>query len=134
MVAFLLIVQVPLFLELGPVQVNGWAYLTGQEQRATFHPTSYTQGCNRNGSCSTGTSGYLSGSGDVVTWPRKVALGRPFTVHAPVWAWGHGRDLPADRGDAILFAVVGFLAEIELWIFLIVLVIRAVLVRRRSAS
>jgi len=89
-----------------PDVVNGAVRLAGLEQPAIFHPTSYSQDCNPD-SCAPKTDGYLSGTGDGVSFPDKIPLGRPVPVRAPVWAWGWGRTLLLGTSDAIVALVTG---------------------------
>jgi hypothetical protein len=130
-VAFLLaITAVPLGAVL-PMQVDGVAYLTGLEPAANFNPVSYSQSCDDNGSCSTQTDGYISGSGYGVTWPGEVPLYQPIPVHEPVWAWGTGRSLMNGPGYAIGAAGLGFLCTFWVWAFVIWGAVRVTKAARR---
>jgi hypothetical protein len=89
-----------------PLLVNAIAFLAGAEGSATFNPVSHSEQCHKE-SCHTVTQGYLSGSGEQVTWPRDVPLGLPFTVRVPVWGWGLGHDPIPGSGTAIGLLIVG---------------------------
>jgi hypothetical protein len=117
-----------------PVQINGMAYLAGLERTATFNPVSYSQSCDdfASGPCSTRTVGYLSGSGDRVTWEGETPLGVSFPIHAPVWAWGTGRELMNGPGNAVFAFVIGFCPDIGLWVVLIWVVVLAAKRGRRA--
>ena len=75
-----------------PEQVNSVAYLAGAESQDTLQPAALRPGLQQ-GRLSYGDRSYLSKSGADVTWDSQVPLGQPFTVRAPVWAWGTGRNL-----------------------------------------
>jgi hypothetical protein len=94
-----------------PPQVNSIAYLGGWERADTFMPVSYGQQCDDGGSCSTVTYGYLTGDHDTATWDGQVPLGKPFSVRAPVIAWGMGRQLTDGIGTAIGWVVIALLLE-----------------------
>jgi hypothetical protein len=91
-----------------PLLVNAIAYLAGAEGSDTFNPASYSQQCHK-GSCHTVTQGYLSGSGEQVTWPHDVPLGVPFSVRVPVWGWGLGHDPIPGTGTAVGFLFMGLI-------------------------
>jgi uncharacterized protein (DUF779 family) len=76
-------------------------------------PTSSGQRCDGNsGSCSPETDGYLTRDHDAVTWDGNVSLGTPFTVRAPVIAWGMGRYLIGSTPGAIGFVVLSLMLEL----------------------
>lgn len=101
-----LIIGVVIFVLVLPLLVNSIAFLAGAEGSDTFNPVSHGQQCHE-GSCETVTHGYLSGSGDQVTWPRDVPLGLSFPVRVPVWGWGLGHDPIPGTGTAIGFLFLG---------------------------
>ncbi|MGH3165734.1 MAG: hypothetical protein ACRDN0_07545 [Trebonia sp.] len=95
-------VMVPLL----PQEVNGAAYLAGAERVVAFHPLDYVQLCGRSG-CSTGTAGFLSGSGADVTLGRQVPLDATVSVRQPLWDWGTGHNIIGSTGGAVAMLAVG---------------------------
>jgi hypothetical protein len=95
-VIVMLVAMTGIAVALLPSEVNAWGYVVGAENQDTFNPASYSQAClslsRYGGGCHTVTEGYLSKSGAHVTWGSQVPLGQPFTVHDPLWAWGHRAD------------------------------------------
>jgi hypothetical protein len=118
-----------------PAQVNSWAYAVGAEHQDTFHPESYAQSCShlgRGGGCHVVTNGYLSRSGQDVTWGSQVPLGQPFSARDPIWAWGSGRTLTGGEGSAIatIFGGLFFDGVSLLLLYILVVVVRETSSRR----
>jgi hypothetical protein len=114
-----------------PAVVNSWAYVVGAENQDTFNPASYGQACNSvthryPGGCQIVTEGYLSKSGADVTWGSQVPLGQPFSVRAPLWAWGRGRTLISGDGSAIPTIIAGlfFGGATLLLLYILVVIVR----------
>ena len=114
-----------------PAEVNSWAYVVGAENQDTFNPASYSQACNSvthryPGGCQIVTEGYLSKSGADVTWGSQVPLGQPFSVRAPLWAWGRGRTLISGDGSAIPTIIAGlfFGGATLLLLYILVVIVR----------
>ena len=108
-----------------PAQVNAWAYAVGAEHQDTFHPVSYGQSCthlSRFGGCHIVTKGYLSASGEDVTWGTQVPLGQPFGARDPLWDWGTGRTLTGGQGSAIATIVGGLFFDAVALLLLYILV------------
>ena len=101
------IIGVGILVAVLPLLVNSVAFLAGAEDSATFHPVSYGQECNK-GDCHPITHGYLSGSGEPVTWHQYEPLAIPFTVRVPVWGRGFGRDpiTGTSQGIGLLLAAM----------------------------
>jgi hypothetical protein len=119
-----------------PSLVNSVAYLAGASHKATFVPVSYGQACSRGG-CSTVTEGYLAASGTHATWDSVVPLGRPFTVRAPVWAWGVGHNLINGTGSAIGILIGSLLIDgvaVLVLIAAVKVVQHVTLLRRQQAA
>lgn len=93
-----------------PSLVNSVGYLAGAGAKETFVPVSHRVECSRGG-CGTVTDGYLEPSGTQTTWTSDVPLGKSFTVRAPVWAWGIGRNLTEGTGTAVGMLVVSVFFE-----------------------
>jgi len=109
-----------------PAEVNSWAYVVGAENQGTFNPVSYGQACSnlpRGGGCHTVTDGYLSETGTDVTWGTQVPLRQPFSVRAPLWAWGRGRTLISGDGPAIANIIGGLFFDGATLLLLYVLVV-----------
>ncbi len=111
-----------------PAVVNSWAYVVGAENQDTFNPASYGQACNSvthryPGGCQIVTEGYLSKSGADVTWGSQVPLGQPFSVRAPLWAWGRGRTLISGDGSAIPTIIAGLFFDGATLLLLYILVV-----------
>ena len=94
-----------------PRQVDAVAYLAAAGRRGTFVPASYSQICGKDG-CSTVTDGILAETGQDVTWPGQVTLGRAFTVRAPVWASGPGAELIPSGSVALGRVLLGLFFEV----------------------
>jgi hypothetical protein len=120
-----------------PAEVNSWAYVTGAEHQDTFNPVSYGQTCNsgtgRSGgfTCQTVTEGYLSTSGEHVTWGSQVPLGQPFSVRDPLWDWGRGRTILSGASAAITNIIAGLFFD---GVTLLLLYVLVVVVRDTSSS
>jgi hypothetical protein len=116
-----------------PQEVNAWAYVAGAENQDTFNAVSYSQ-CTiaYHHGCHVVTEGYLSRTGEQVTWGSQVPLGHPFGVRDPLWAWGTGRKLIDGDGSAIPDIVAGlfFDAVALLLLFVVVVVLRETSPRR----
>jgi hypothetical protein len=119
---FMLVAMTGVTVAVLPGEVNSWAYVVGAENQDTFNPVSYDQSCGRGG-CHTVTEGYLSKSGANVTWGSQVPLGQPFSVRAPVWAWGSGRNLTNGDGSAIPTIIAGLFFDGMTLLLLYVLVV-----------
>jgi hypothetical protein len=107
-----------------PRQVDAVAYLAGFGHRDTFIPVSYRQDCGQGG-CSTVTDGILKQTGQKITWPGQVTLGRPFPVRAPAWASGPGAELILSAGDAAGQTIIGLYFEITTAVAALVIIPRA---------
>jgi hypothetical protein len=117
-----------------PADVNSWANVAGAENQDTFNPASYAQACSgipRSGGCHTVTEGYLSKSGEDVTWGSQVPLDQPFSVRDPLWAFGSGRTLISGDGSAIGTIIAGLFFDAVALVLLYALV---VIVRDTSSS
>jgi hypothetical protein len=112
-----------------PAEVNSWAYVLGAENQDTFNPVSYSHCPARPAGCHVVTEGYLSNSGTDVNWGTEVPLGQPFSVRAPLWAWGTGRTLINDDGSAIPNIVAGLFFD---GVALLLLYVLVVIVRETS--
>jgi hypothetical protein len=131
---FMLVVMTGITLFLLPAQVNSWAYAVGAEHQDTFNPVSYGQSClhvGRGAGCHVVTEGYLSKSGEDVTWGTQVPLGQPFSARDPVWAWGSGRTLTGGEASAIGTIIAGVFFD---GITLLLLYILAVVLRDTSSK
>jgi hypothetical protein len=112
-----------------PAEVNSWAYVVGAEHQDTFNPVSYSESCGgggRFGGCHTVTVGYLSHSGEDVTWGSPVPLGQPFSARDPLWDWGTGRTLTNGDGTAIPTIIAGLFFDglTLLMLYVLVLLVR----------
>lgn len=119
-----------------PSLVNSVGYLAGAGPKVTFVPVTHQVECSRGG-CSTVTNGYLEPGGTQTTWTHDVPLGKSFSVRAPVWAWGIGRNLTDGTGTAIGMLIVSLFFEgIAVLIFVgaIVLGKNAAALHRRQAA
>jgi len=117
-----------------PAQVNSWAYAVGAEHQDTFNPVSYGQSCthiSRFGGCHIVTEGYLSTSGEDVTWGSQVPLGQPFSARDPLWAWGSGRTLTSGEGSAIATIIGSLFFDAVAFLLLYILL---VIVRGTSSA
>jgi hypothetical protein len=121
---FMLVAMSGLTAYILPAEVNSWAYVAGAENQDTFNPVSYSH-CPimRRAGCLVVTEGYLSSSGADVNWGTQVPLGQPFSVRAPLWAWGTGRTLISGDGSAIPNIVAGLFFDGVALLLLYVLVV-----------
>jgi hypothetical protein len=83
-----------------PRQVNAVAWLAGAGRPDTFTGAVYGSSCSSTG-CATVTYGLLASTGQVVTWPARVPLGKPVALRDPVW------DLQSRMDETVGDAVVG---------------------------
>ncbi|MGH3250619.1 MAG: hypothetical protein ACRDOI_31045 [Trebonia sp.] len=67
-----------------PRQVDAVAWLAGAGRADTFTGYSYGKSCGST-SCTTVTDGVLASTGQEVTWPGQVPLGKPVALRDPVW-------------------------------------------------
>jgi hypothetical protein len=126
-VIFMLAAMTCITVYLLPQEVNAWAYVVGAENQDTFNPVSYSQCPVVFGrGCHVVTEGYLSRTGEEVTWGGQVPLGLPFSVRDPLWAWGTGRGLIDGDGSAIPDIVAGlfFDAVALLLLYVVVVIVR----------
>ena len=115
-----------------PAEVNSWAYVAGAENQATFNPVSYSHCPPRPRGCQVVTEGYLSDSSADVNWGTQVPLGQPFSVRAPLWAWGTGRTVIDGDGSAIPNIVAGLFFDgvVLLLLYVLVVIVRETSPRR----
>jgi hypothetical protein len=108
-----------------PQEVNAFAYVAGAEHQDTFNPVSYSHCPMVYGrGCHVVTEGYLSRTGEQVSWASQAPLGQPFGVRDPLWAWGTGRKLIGGDGSAIPYIVAGlFLDAVALLLLFVIVVI-----------
>jgi hypothetical protein len=126
---FMLVAMTAITVCILPAVVNSWAYVVGAENQDTFNPVSYGQTCTiraRGDGCHIVTEGYLSRSGEDVTWGSQVPLGQPFSARDPLWAWGRGRVLISGDGSAIGNIVAGlfFGGVTLLLVYVLVVIVR----------
>jgi hypothetical protein len=88
-----------------PRQVNAVAWLVGAGRPDTFTGLSYGSQCS-SGSCATVTDGILASTGEVITWPGRVPLGKPVPVRDPLWDVLHPRP-DEGTGDALVGVALG---------------------------
>lgn len=90
---------------------NSVVFLAGAEKHGTLMPVSYSQSCNK-ASCEP-TDGYIEGTGESLTWPNVVPLGKPFSVPLPYTRWFDAIVIE-DKGEAIVsLALFLFLELLE---------------------
>jgi hypothetical protein len=98
-----------------PDLVNGFAYLTGHDNAATFLPQAHEQVCTGRYGCSTETTGILvtGHTRTATTWPTQVPLGKPFPVREPVLNWGIGGTLLRSYPFAVLSFIFGLFMTVH---------------------
>jgi hypothetical protein len=94
-----------------PTTVDAVGFLTGAEPQGTFIPVSYSQHCGKGG-CHTMTDGYIQQTGERLTWPDKVSLGKPFLIRVPVMT-GEAFGVQTDTGKAIADLSVSLVLEVS---------------------
>jgi hypothetical protein len=111
-----------------PRAVNAAAWLAGAGRPDAFTGLSYGSQCS-GGSCATVTGGTLASTGQRVTWPGRVPLGKPVPVRDPLWDVMHPR-FDEGTGDALAGAALGLFFDA---IAVSALAVAAVRARARTA-
>lgn len=99
-----MLIPLPLFLVLSgvPRQVDDVAYLAGAGRLVLFLPQSQGAGV---------TAGVLA-TGQHISWPTTVPVGKPFVVRLPVWDTGSGRTLIPNDTRAATNLAGGLLVDL----------------------
>lgn len=105
-----------------PRQVNAVAYLADAGHPDTFIGYSHGRQCSQD-NCTATTLGILANTGQGITWPGAVPLGKPVPVRDPVWRFGSS--LVDDVPEALVGAGLGLVFDAIALFALAVFAVRA---------